>query len=65
MALILDEAQCMTEVAETNGVQWLCGHTVNLMTANQAMRRLITSGEVADVRTSMSGRIPTEYSVHV
>ncbi len=50
MALTLDEARRMTEAAETNGVQLLCGYTASLMAANQAMRRLITSGEIGDVQ---------------
>jgi phthalate 4,5-cis-dihydrodiol dehydrogenase len=50
MALTLDEAQRMTEAAEKNGVQLLCGHTASLMAANQAMRRLITSGEIGAVK---------------
>ena len=50
MALTLDEAQRMTEAAEKHGVQLLCGHTASLMAANQAMRRLIRSGELGDVQ---------------
>ena len=50
MALTLDEAQRMTEAAEKHGVQLLCGHTASLMAANQAMRRLITSGTLGDVQ---------------
>ena len=50
MALTLDEAQRMTEAAEKHGVQLLCGHTASLMAANQAMRRLITSGTIGDVQ---------------
>jgi len=50
MALTLDEARRMTEAAEKNGVQLLCGHTASLMAATQAMRRLITSGEIGDVQ---------------
>jgi phthalate 4,5-cis-dihydrodiol dehydrogenase len=50
MALTLEEAQRMTQAAEQNGVQLLCGHTASLMAANQAMRRLITSGEIGDVK---------------
>src|SRR2546428_360730 len=50
MALTLDEAQRMTAAAEKHGVQLLCGHTASLMAANQAMRRLITSGAIGDVQ---------------
>src|SRR5262245_47197491 len=50
MALTLDEAQRMTAAAEQHGVQLLCGHTASLMAANQAMRRLITSGEIGAVQ---------------
>ena len=50
MALTLDEARRMTEAAEQHGVQLLCGHTASLMAANQAMRWLITSGEIGDVQ---------------
>jgi phthalate 4,5-cis-dihydrodiol dehydrogenase len=50
MALTLDEAQRMTEAAEKYGVQLLCGHTASLMAANQAMRRLITSGAIGAVQ---------------
>jgi len=50
MALTLEAAQRMTQAAEQNGVQLLCGHTASLMAANQAMRRLITSGEIGDVK---------------
>jgi phthalate 4,5-cis-dihydrodiol dehydrogenase len=50
MALTLDEARRMTEAAEQHGVQLLCGHTASLMAANQAMRRLITSGDIGDVQ---------------
>jgi phthalate 4,5-cis-dihydrodiol dehydrogenase len=50
MALTLDEARRMTEAAEQHGVQLLCGHTASLMAANQAMRRLITSGDIGAVQ---------------
>ena len=50
MALTLDEARRMTAAAEQHGVQLLCGHTASLMAANQAMRRLITSGEIGTVQ---------------
>jgi phthalate 4,5-cis-dihydrodiol dehydrogenase len=40
----------MTEAAEKHGVQLLCGHTASLMAANQAMRRLITSGAIGAVQ---------------
>lgn len=49
MALTLEEAQRMTEAAEKHGVQLLCGHTASLMAANQAMRRLIASGELGQL----------------
>jgi hypothetical protein len=58
MAPTLDEAQYMTEVAERNEVQLLCGHTANRMTANQALRRLITSCEIGYVRTITSSAFP-------
>ena len=50
MALNLDEAERMAEAAERSGVQLMCGHTASLMPAYQAMRDVIRSGELGEVR---------------
>lgn len=50
MALNLDEAERMADAAERGGVQLMCGHTASLMPAYQAMRDVIRSGELGEVR---------------
>ena len=50
MALNLDEAERMADAAEQSGVQLMCGHTASLMPAYQAMRQMIRSGELGEVR---------------
>jgi phthalate 4,5-cis-dihydrodiol dehydrogenase len=50
MAISLDEGKAMVEAAEKNGVKLLAGHTQSFSTPIRAMRKVIQSGEVGDVR---------------
>lgn len=50
MALNLDQASQMVEAAEKNNVKLLCGHTASLMAAYQAMRNMVRSGELGQLR---------------
>lgn len=50
MALNLEEAQQMVDSAEKNNVRLLCGHTASLMAAYQAMRGIVRSGELGELR---------------
>ena len=46
MAIDLDEAERMVTAARENGVQLMCGHTASLRPSCQAMRQIVTSGEL-------------------
>jgi phthalate 4,5-cis-dihydrodiol dehydrogenase len=46
MALSIAEAERMCEAAERNGVQLLCGQTWSMSPDMQAIRRIVTSGEL-------------------
>jgi phthalate 4,5-cis-dihydrodiol dehydrogenase len=51
MAISLDEGKAMVEAAEKNGVKLLAGHTMSFSTPIRAMRKIIQSGEIGDVRS--------------
>ena len=50
MAISLDEGKAMVEASEKNGVKLLAGHTMSFSTPIRAMRKIIQSGEIGDVR---------------
>ncbi|MSQ26682.1 MAG: Gfo/Idh/MocA family oxidoreductase [Dehalococcoidia bacterium] len=50
MAVTLPEAEAMVEAADRYGTKLLCGHTASLMAGFRAMRGVITSGELGEVR---------------
>jgi phthalate 4,5-cis-dihydrodiol dehydrogenase len=50
MAISLDEGKAMVEAAEKNGTKLLAGHTMSFSTPIRAMRKIIQSGEIGDVR---------------
>ena len=50
MAISLDEGIAMVEAAEKHGVKLLAGHTMSFSTPIRAMRKVIQSGELGDVR---------------
>jgi phthalate 4,5-cis-dihydrodiol dehydrogenase len=51
MAISLDDADRMVDVARENGVTLLAGHTRSLSIWNRAMRRLALSGDLGALRT--------------
>jgi len=50
MALTIADAELMVEASSQNGVQLLCGHTVSDPIPIRAMRKIIRSGKIGDVR---------------
>src|SRR5919112_5948101 len=50
MAISLDEGKAMVEAAEKNGTKLLAGHTMSFSTPIRAMRKIIQSGEIGEVR---------------
>jgi phthalate 4,5-cis-dihydrodiol dehydrogenase len=50
MGLDLQQAAAMIEAADKNGVKLLAGHTRSYTLPIQAMRKIITSGKLGDVR---------------
>src|SRR5487761_160671 len=50
MAITLEEADKMINAAEKNNVKLLCGHTQSYGAPMRAMRRIILSGELGQVR---------------
>lgn len=50
MALSLDDAKQMVKVTETNGVKLLAGHTWSYDTNMRAIRRIINSGKLGELR---------------
>lgn len=51
MALSIEEGESMVEASTRNGVHLLCGHTVSDPIPIRAMRSVIRSGRIGDVRS--------------